>query len=208
MESKGGIKKKRTHGNKPAELRRRAVVIKVLSNVVNGKPPKISQAMIDCGYSPSVAHHQAGRVTSSKEWDDILEERFPDAYLAEKHDELIGAAQIQHYEFPLCEEKATEGEIKKLTNDDIKTIVESVPGCRLIYVKNTRYSKVAFYQSPDNKVRKDAIEMAYKLKRRLTPDAVIIDNRKTRIGKMTNKELADLEKKLAEDLLLGKKPKK
>jgi len=201
---KNKVAKKRiyakTHANRPAALRRRAVIDKVLQSVANGKPIPVSKAMLAVGYSPTTSRAQVCRITGSKDWEDTLEERFPDAYLAEEHDKLIQAGELQHYDFPLNKEKKTP----PLTNDDIKQIIESVPGCRLIYVKDTLYSKTAYFSAPDNRVRKDAIEMAYKLKRRLTPDALVIDNRKTRIAKLTNKELADLESKLAKDLLLNK----
>lgn len=184
-----------------AKARRTAVAHRVLDNIVKGKKPGVGQAMVDVGYSPKTAQHATHYVTSTKEWQDALEDYFPRDMLANAHRELIGAAQIQHYEFP----KSPDAKKKELTNDQIREIVESVDGCRLIYVKDAKYYKVAYFQVPDGRIRKDAIELAYKLKKQLTPDAVIVDNRKTRIAKLSNKELAELQKKLAADLMLNRK---
>lgn len=149
----------------------------------------------DSGYSESYARGGHWRKTDA--WLKILDDVLPESFLAEKHKQLITSGQIQHYIFPpvkevesqdgdkLEEELEPQGNggalkrrkkkkpiIKKgLSHEEIKQIVESVPGCKLIYIKNDSFlGQVAFFQSPDNRTQKDALDMAYKLRGSFAPE--------------------------------------
>lgn len=142
----------------------------------------------DAGYSPNYA--RSGRLKTTQTWKQILDEVLPESFLAAKHKELITSGYIQHYIFPWIKTKevteelepqANGGKLKRahkkvekkkgLTNEEIKAIVESVPGCRLIYIKEDDYmGQVAFFQAPDNKVQRDALDMAYKLRGTFAPE--------------------------------------
>jgi hypothetical protein len=92
---------------------------------------------------------------------ELLKIYLPKSKTVRRHGELQDHCSIEHYVFPKITKTKRETE---LTDGDIKKIVESVPGCTLIYIKRDNYAgKIAFYQSPDGRIRKDAVDMAYKL---------------------------------------------
>lgn len=165
---------------------RQRKVVKLLSGKEKKNVRSVKQAAIKAGYSESYA--DTGRFTKTKTWQQILDEVLPEAFLAEKHKELITSGYIQHYIFPWVGDQEVEeaqepqghgGSLKRkkakkkrgLTHEEIKAIVERVPGCKLIYIKEDKYmGQVAFFQAPDNKTQKDALDMAYKLRGTFAPE--------------------------------------
>lgn len=145
-----------------------------------------SKLVEEAGYSPKYA--SSGRFKTTQTWQQILDEVLPEAFLAKKHKELITSGYIQHYIFPWVGDQEVEeaqepqghgGSLKRkkakkkrgLTHEEIKAIVEQVPGCKLIYIKEDKYmGQVAFFQAPDNKTQKDALDMAYKLRGTFAPE--------------------------------------
>jgi hypothetical protein len=184
------------------------VVKKTLENI--GKPGKragsISAAMRSVGYSYSYSKNPQA-FTATKTYQECVKEYLPDELITKRHNELANASEINHYIFPnLSDRPVKKGKhvgikIQKneLTNGEIKEIVESVPGCRLIYVKRDWVGAIAFYSQPDSKSRKDAIDMAYKLKGYYAPEKIQLVRRKYQ--DLTDKDLAELEKTLKKFLL-------
>lgn len=133
--------------------------------LIEGKSKR--QAAKEAGYADSIAKNPK-KITESKGWETLQEEFLPDPLLAQRHQELLNANYIQHYVFPKMTTEVKKGRktIKGtllLSDEEIKVIVESVPGCKLIYIKADSFNKIAFFQAPDNRGRKDALDMAYKL---------------------------------------------
>ena len=188
-----------------SKIRAKSAIVKLAEN--GGK--SMSAAMRAVGYSPEYAR-QPQKFLKTKTAQELLEEYLPDELIAKRHSELLDAADIQHYCFPKLGENRVKGkkgekskvEKQELTNEEIKEIVESVPGCRLIYVKRDFMGAWAFYQVPDTKSRKDAIDMAYKRKGDYAPDKIELTKRKYQ--DLTNAELAALETKLKNHLLKRK----
>jgi hypothetical protein len=174
----------------------------------------VSATMRAYGFSPAYSKNPK-KFTSTKKFQELLAERVSDDLMTQTHNDLFNAGEIQHYIFPkLTDEKKVEGKGKKkkvkfqkqeLTNEEIKLIVESVPGCRLIYVRRDFMGAWAFYSAPDNKSRKDAMDLAYKLKGYYAAEKVAIVDP---LDELSNAELAELEKRCIEGLTNRKKQKK
>lgn len=155
------------------------------------KKPSGTQVAIEAGYSENYA--KTGRFKKTEIWDELMEIHLPNSKLARVHGELLGSAEIQHYIFPKLKKK------KALSRDEIKAIVESVPGCRLIYIKPDVYTgQIAFFQSPDSKSRREALDMAYKMKGNYAAEKIELTRRKYQ--DLSNAELAALEKKLIDKI--------
>lgn len=157
--------------------------------------PPIGRLMREVGYSKSYSRTPY-KLKGTETWQELMGIFLSDSKIAKVHSELLKSSSIQHYIFPKIKEKGRQlknGKMKYAThfldNKIIKEIVESVPGCKLIYVKKDDYAgSIAFFQAPDNRSRKDALDMAYKLGGKYAPDKVEIIKRKYQ--GMSNAELA------------------
>jgi cell division protein FtsI/penicillin-binding protein 2 len=181
-----------------SRIKAKLVYKKICEN--QGKPMAVSKAMEAVGYSPSYCHNPQ-EFLGTKTAQELEKKYLPDELLARKHSELLEAGSIQHYNFPSIgnAKRGKRGKKQELNNDEIKTIVESVVGCRLIYVKRDWQGAWAYYQAPDHKSRKDAIDMAYKRKGNYAPEQIELTKRKYQ--DLSNAELVALEKKLKDFLL-------
>jgi hypothetical protein len=158
----------------------------------------VSKAMRDVGFSPRYAHNPQ-QFLKTKTAQELMKEYLPDELIAKKHNELLNAAEIQHYIFP------HEPKKKQLSNEEVKEIVESVPGCRLIYVKRDKFSgTTAYFQAPNGKIQKDAVDMAYKLFGSYAAEKIELTKRKYQ--DLTDEELV-AKRKALRDVLLKKKNK-
>ena len=138
------------------------------------------KAMIDAGYSPSYA--ATSNIKKTKTWTELMNEFLPEDLLAKTHNELLGASHIDHYDFPKGDKK------NLLSDEEIKAVVESVPGCKLIYIKPAQSVKTAYFSNPDSKIRKDAIDLAYKNRGLYAAEKIEV---KTKLQQLSNKELAE-----------------
>lgn len=176
---------------KPSERQKKlAQNIVAIAKKNRGKLPSMKKLMKAADYSDSYSKNPA-QLKGTETWNELMNMFIPKSKLAIRHGELVDFASIEHYVFPAQGRGAKK---RELTNEEIKTIVESVPGCRLIHIKPDPYiGKVAFFQAPDGRVRKDAIDMAYKLYGAYAAEKIsIVDPLDT----LSNAELAALEKEL------------
>lgn len=173
--------------------------------------------MRQAGYSEATSKNPCN-LTRSKAWRELVDDLLPEQELATKHKALLNSSKVQWYEFPVPEKpkrrkklvpqarggsiyndseaEEDEGEFMaggpgtpNLSDAEIKAIVESVPGCKLIYIKDTSWARTAYYQAPDNRSQKDALDMAYKIRGSYSPEKVEM---KGRFSELTNEELANL----------------
>jgi hypothetical protein len=180
-----------------SKLRAKMAIQKMVEK--GGKPMPMSKALIAVGYSPAYAHNPQ-KFANSKTAQQLMDQYLPDELIAKTHQELLTAGTIQHYCFPKLSDHAKKSDFKgELTNDEIKKIVESVPGCRLIYVKRDFMGAWAFYEAPDTKSRRDAVDMAYKRKGDYAAEKIELTKRKYQ--DLSNKELAEREALLKKFLL-------
>lgn len=152
----------------------------------------MGKVMQDVGYSEAYAKNPA-QLTRTKSMRELLEQRLGLDKLIRLHEELLASSSIENYLFP--KQKNRKGP----TDVEIKFVVESVPGCRLIYIKRDFMGAWAYFQAPDNLTRYKALDIAYKLHGSYAPDKIEIVKRKYQ--HLTNAELAAHIKKLKDFLL-------
>lgn len=70
---------------------------KVLEGIIEGKSQE--QAMLDAGYSKSYSRNFY-RIAQSRSWKELLEDLYPDEYVAEQLSSLMNARKLILYDFP------------------------------------------------------------------------------------------------------------
>lgn len=104
-------------------------------------------------YSPKTAKNPK-KLTESRGWDILMETYLPEEDLAKAHKELLNAGFIERIGFE-----------KDISDEDIMSVFEEAKGCKVLYIRKYENSdKTAYVQMVDNNARKNALEMAYKLK--------------------------------------------
>ena len=116
--------------------------------------------------------------TESKGFQEQLRELLPEKEVLKAHSGLLKASVIQHHNFPMIEK-----------NELIKRIIKQA-GCEIISIKAIKVIKarIAYYFAPDNKSRKEAIDMYYKLTGRYAAQEVKIG----RLDDLTDEELDEI----------------
>ena len=154
----------------------RAVVAKIIEN----PGIKIADAIRSAGLSENIATHP-GMLTKSAPFIDLLNEYLPDGELLETHRGLLKAARIDHMVFAdgpkdalaaaewLANKNAKAENTRVWTYDDILTDDDIVSmlaekNCDVRRISRTENSRHVYFWSPDSKARKDALDLAYKLK--------------------------------------------
>lgn len=148
------------------------------------------KAIVDTGlYSQEVADNPH-KITTSKTWQELMEYHISDEELAGKHKELLNATRLDHMIFPtgakdekerqtiiaLAQAKAIEKgteyiEPDVIMDDDIRQMLKDV-NCTVRRIVHGDTARHVYFWSADNKSRKDAVEMGYKLKGRFAPENV------------------------------------
>lgn len=160
---------------------------KVLDNLVeNGG--NLSKAIRDTGLYSEVIARDPQKITESITWGELMEFHISDSELASKHKELLHATRLDHMTFPTgCKTEADKEEIyavrrlkaesegkvyvetEIMTDDDIRELLSSV-NCTVRRIVHGDTARHVYFWSADNKSRKDAVEMGYKLKGRFAPE--------------------------------------
>lgn len=151
---------KKTRASKPTERQKRAFT-KTLENIGAVKPLTQTQVLLDAGYPLSVALHSPQQVIESKGFRQLMEEAMPEGELLSKHKELLNATRLDHMVFPLEKPDLTDAHIVELLKDVNCTVRKIVHG---------ETSRHVYFWAMDNKARKDALEMAYKIKGKFVPE--------------------------------------
>lgn len=173
---------------------------KVIQKMVENGGKSVSKAMLEVGYSPAYAKNPQ-KLTNTKIYQDLISVYLPDEELIKKHRELLGANKIRRFLFPIIKKGEKKSE---LTNDEIREILESITGYRLIYVKTGRFGKIASYSVPDNHARLKALDLAYKLHGKYAPEQS--GNIKRKYQDLTDTELDALIKTYKDRLKIGANP--
>lgn len=136
----------------------------IVANRGQGKKSKsIGEAMKNAGYSEAYQSNPH-QLTSTKSWKKLMEEHLSDKTLSEHHAELLNAKEIAKFDFPVS-----------FTDEEILEIIEGY-GFKLVQIitNNTGMpefrSRKAYFIAPNTRAKKDAIDMAYKLKGLYEPD--------------------------------------
>lgn len=154
----------------------------VFDKVVNGGK-SISKAMREAGYAPSTAA-RTEHITASDGWKELMKKHLSDESLSKAHEELLNAKRLDHMVFPPfrhkkdeededeeTDEDVNEGENfgEQLTDADIRTMLTDV-GCTVRKIVHGEQARHVYFWSMNDKARKDALDMAYKLKGHYEPE--------------------------------------
>ncbi|MFA6171982.1 MAG: hypothetical protein WCW77_00570 [Patescibacteria group bacterium] len=119
----------------------------------------IRKAAKEVGYSDAMANNPQ-KITESTGFKELMNEAgLSHENLLKTHKELLSSASLNWVTFSKPKGKG----YKPLKDEEIKIIVESAPGCKLIRIIRTLGEATAYYHSPDTRSRKEALNMAYKL---------------------------------------------
>lgn len=160
-------------------IKHKRVLDNAFKNLRKSKKPSLYQAMLDAGYSPSYAK-SCTQLTETKNWQALTEKYLPDNLLITTHGDLMIASKL---DYMLFTPDIKDDEIYDLLISKglmVKKIVHGVAG-----------THVWFY-SPDNKIRKDATELGYKVKGKMSPEVIKLE---TGLSAMSDAELAELIRK-------------
>ncbi len=116
-----------------------------------------AQVMRDAGYSESYANNPK-QFKSSKSFTQMLDEILPDEDTLNKHAELLNSRRLDHMTFPT-----------KVEDEVIAELLASV-NCVLRKIVHGEQAKHAYFWAMDNRARKDALDMLYKLKGKYAPE--------------------------------------
>ena len=116
-----------------------------------------SEAMRRAGYSEATAKNPKN-LTDSKTWQELIDQYLPDDRLAQKHVELLDATRVETAQFP-----------GYLSHDLIREILVEA-GCKpRNFETNPKTGIISvWYWAPDRKAQASALDLAYKLKGRMT----------------------------------------
>lgn len=123
---------------------------KAIQNVVDNGG-NVSKAMLDAGYSPATAKTPQ-KLTNSKAWEVLMEKNLPDKVLAKVHKQLLKSTNIEHMVFPL-----------NISDEEIKELLQSV-NCVVKKFQHSETQTHVWFWASNDKSRKEALDMAYKLK--------------------------------------------
>ncbi len=182
-------KQKRSKGKgKPLEHKEPSVrQAKAMQNVIENHG-NVSKAMRDAGY-PATTAKNPRNLTESKAWQQLMTKFLPDASLVKIHKELLNAHRMDHMVFPL----GPDSKLKKLDTKEmpeaIKTILDAeealkmtsltdkeitallaTVNCTVRKIVHGQTGRHVYFWAPDNKARKEAVDLAYKLKGRYAPE--------------------------------------
>lgn len=156
---------------------------KVFDNALNPKDGKerktVYQAMIDEGYSEEYA--RGGHLKNKISWQKLIAQRLHDDKLSNIHNQLLMAKKIDYMKFH-----------PDITDDQIYQMMESVGSIIKLIVHGIQETHVYFWCA-DNRIRKDAVELAYKVAGKMAPEKFEVEQKG--IQAMSDQDLADLIKK-------------
>lgn len=176
---------KKRYQEKPENVERRDVMVQATVKNIGMKvvPQKNSQTQMarDAGYSESYAQNPQ-RIRTTKKFREKFDEMITDEMVLEWHANLGQARKLDHMVFPLAVE-----------DEDIEDFLRSV-NCVLRKIVHSTQSKHAYFWAFDNKAKKDAIDMAYKVKGSYAPTRVE-DVTKDPLRQLSDAELMEEIKK-------------
>lgn len=162
MKETSQLKQKSRKFSRPNVANRHKKILKKLTE--NGG--NMRKAILDSGYSQEIADNPQ-KITESRTWNEVVEDSLADDLLMEKHKELLNSTRIDHLVFPQGPKKNED----KKVNEDVLSDVEIIAmlaevNCKVRRIVHGEQARHVYFWSSDNRAKKDALEMAYKLKGR------------------------------------------
>ena len=150
--------------NKKKAIGRPALALKNL--VVNGGHGGVKRALKEAGYSDAYAKnsHKFAKTKIYKDYQSRLKDVLSDEILAQEHVKLLNAHKLDHAVFPLGPvDHNNPKDVKALADTDISDLLTSV-NCTMRKVVHGDIVRHVYFWAPDNKTKKDAVELAYKVR--------------------------------------------
>lgn len=117
----------------------------------------IGEAMRRAGYTESSAKNPKN-LTNSASWQQMMDTYLPDIELMAKHNDLLKAKKLEKAEFP-----------KYVTQEMIREILLEAGCTPRNYESNPMTDNImVWYWAPDHRAQASALDLAYKLKGKLT----------------------------------------
>lgn len=136
-------------------------VVKIIArNIGKGRKISVSEAMKESGVYAESMTENPQRLTNSQGYKELMERYLPDLLLDTIHSQLLTAKHLDQIIFPAD---------SNLTDEEIQDLVESSFGCALKKISRGERAIYVFFYAPDNRARKDALDMAFKRKGRYAP---------------------------------------
>lgn len=177
-EATGKPEKKNKRKSSIVALKHVRVLKNIDKNLGKTGKPNVQKAMIDAGYKPSYAKN--GDIVKTKSWDALMEQHLPDDLLQEVHSKLVISQKLDYMLFTA-----------EIADGDIYELIESV-GCVPKKIVHGQQGTHVWFFAPDNTSRLKAVELAYKIKAKLSPTEI---NLKSGLAAMSDEELAaEIEK--------------
>jgi hypothetical protein len=149
------VRKTKAGKNNGAHSVRRAVQARaVVSKLVENPSRPVGDILHEIGASKNLETHPA-KITTSIEFQELLNEYLPAGEVLEAHKGLLRAARVDHLVFPKDE--------SVISDEEITAMLDQV-NCKVRKIAHGEQARHVYFFSPDNRARKDAIDMAYKLR--------------------------------------------
>jgi hypothetical protein len=145
--------------NQPPSLKQRKAAQLYIKNGGN-----LRKAMLEAGYSKTTAKN-SHLLKRQKSWQTLMDEYFPDDFVAEEQRKLLSSHRLDHYEFPAQEKDAK-----------IMELFGMVEGVRLLKIEKYVGYKRAYFICSDNVAKAKALDMIYKLKDKYAAKRVKIED--------------------------------
>ncbi len=98
------------------------------------------------------------KLKKTKGWQYLLDHFLPDEILTEKHRELLEATGVDHMVFPLG-----------ITDEELVEFMQEA-NCKIKRIMHSETQTHIWFFAPDNTARKNALDLAYKLKGHYAPE--------------------------------------
>lgn len=119
--------------------------------------------------SPRVAQTIASENLSKPIIAKAISDALPDSLIAERHLELLNSTYVEHLVFPTGPKETVEDDDTKLSDVQITEMLAEV-NCKVRRIVRGETARHVYFWSADNRARKDAIDMAYKVKGTYAPE--------------------------------------
>ena len=157
-------------------LKHKVVVDTLIKNVGKSGKNTMQKALVKKGYTNNYA--KSGNIKKTKSWNQLMEEYLPDSLLAKTHSELLDFKKLDYMLF--------NADVK---DDDIYELMEKVNCIPKKIIHGIQGTHVYFWQ-PDGRIRKDATDMAYKVKGKMAPEKFEVE--RTGLQTLSDEELMAL----------------
>lgn len=131
-----------------------------MENVEKGENGEIADIEPSIGGLPTISMPVLLEPRSPAKYRKLFEKVIGDKNLLRVHAGLMGAASLEVMQFD-----------PEMTEEDIQQIIEET-GCLLRKLVRGKRITWAYYWAPDNKARKEALDMAYKLNGYYAPEQI------------------------------------